>query len=114
MKKTLSEGVLTILKEWDSSRILNAAFEAEEESGYETDWSEIIGMILDRIPAASLKKYLKDNEMDEEYFYDTVYEADYDSVISGLEAYLPNKVVEKIVADLAPYRDDEDDYEEED
>lgn len=108
MKKTLSESILANLKEstliklneWDSSNILDAAFQAAEVYGEDPDWSDVIDMIVDKISPKNFKKYLKDMGMTEDEFYDGLYEADPDSVISGLERYLSKKDIKDICSNF--------------
>ena len=95
IKKNLKE--FQSLKEWDSSKILDAAFKASDYYGEDPDWNDVIDTIIDKMPKSKLKEYLKNNNMTEEEFYDGLEFADYDSVISGLENYLSEKDIKDIV-----------------
>jgi len=114
MQKPMLESIKTILKEWDSSRILDAGFEAAELMGEDPDWSDIIDTMLDKISDKNFKKYLKDIGMTEEEFNDGLYEADPDSIISGLEEYLTDKDIKDIVDSFpSPEEEEEEYYDEE-
>ena len=93
----LNKSILTILKEWDSSRILDSVYAASEAVGEDPEWEEVIYSMVDTMGPSKLKKFLKDNGMTEEEFYETAYNSDPDSVISSLESYLDEKDVEEIV-----------------
>ena len=95
IKKNLKE--FQSLKEWDSSKILDAAFKASDYYGEDPDWNDVIDTIIDKMPKSKFKEYLKNNDMTEEEFYDGLEFADYDSVISGLENYLSEKAIKDIV-----------------
>ena len=117
--KNLSENIMKNLKESDSSAILDSIYAASEVIGEDPDYGDVIDSILDKMSSAKFKQYLKDNGMTEDEFYDTAYEEDPDSVISGLEEYLDKKSVKEIAKEyeeIAEESDDEtaeDDYEEE-
>ena len=98
MKKNMLESIKTILKEWDSSRILDAGFEASEIVGEDPDWFGIIDTMIDKITPKDFKRYLKELGMTEEDFYDGLYEADPDDIISGLESYLSEKDINDIIS----------------
>ena len=102
-----------VLKEWDSSKILDAAFSAAEVIGEDPDWYDVVEEIVDVLPKAKWNKFLKDNETTEEEFWDTLEEYDIDSIISNLESYLSPVQVDKIVRryeDIA--NEDEEEFEE--
>ena len=114
MKKPMLENIKTILKEWDSSDIIDAAFQAAEMYGEEPEWESIIGDMLDKISEKNIKKMIKDQGYEtEEEFYDSLYEGDPDSVISYLEEYLSEKDIKDIVKSF-PQPEEFEDYEEED
>lgn len=96
--KKLNESILTILKEWDSSTILDSIYAASEVIGEDPEWGEVIDEMINKMSPAKFKKYLRDNEMTEDEFYETAYESDPDSVISGLEEYLDKKSVKEIAS----------------
>ena len=104
--KKLNES--TSLKEWDSSRILDAAFSASEAYGEDPDWSDIIYTMIDKMSDSNFKKYLKQLGMTEDEFYEGLEYADVDSIISGLEAFLSKKDIDEICSYYEVENDDED------
>ena len=114
MRKTMLESIKATLKEWDSSDIIDAAFNAAEVYGEEPDWFEIIDRMVEKIPRKKFKEFLKKEGISEEEFYDFVSESDPDSVISSLEGLLSKKDIKDIVDTFAVDEEDYDeDYEEE-
>jgi len=114
MKKPMLESIKTILKEWDSSDILDAAFNAASYYGEDPDWSDIISDMVNRIPEAKLKKIMKDQGFtDMDAFYGSLYDNDPDSVISYLEGYLTKKDIKEIIDRFPSPEEDEEYYDEE-
>lgn len=108
MQKPMLESIKTILKEWDSSKILDAAFKASEAYGEDPDWSDVIDTILDKMSEQKFNEYLKNMEMTKDEFYDGLSEADPDSVISGLEPYLSQEDIKDICSMYEPEKTEED------
>lgn len=102
MKKSMYESIRMTLREWDSSKILDAAFRASEIYGEDPNWSDVIDSMLDKMSDQRFNKYLKDVGMTKDEFYDGLYEADPDSVISGLEPYLSQKDIKGICSMYGP------------
>jgi hypothetical protein len=45
--KKLNESILTILKEWDSSTILDSIYAASEVIGEDPEWGEVIDEMIE-------------------------------------------------------------------
>ena len=86
------------LKEWDSSIILDSIFAASEVIGEDPDWKDVVEEIINIMTEQQFNQFLKDNNVSVESFWENLYGADIDSVISNLESYLNPNQIEKITA----------------